>query len=90
MIKTEEIPVTRDDVLKWMKHGSVKPKGRTEIPAPEYHKCPKSDTCVMDCYHKKPHTYDESFCNDKNGQCNTKCVHELWSDITFFEDDFKV
>lgn len=57
---------------------------------PELVKCPKADKCVMDCYHKKPHVYEEKYCNDEGGECGIKCVHELISDVTFFEEDFKI
>jgi hypothetical protein len=85
--------MTKNDVLKWLKHGSVKPRKAEwvdEEPEPENFKCPKSDKCVMDCYHKKPHAYEEKFCNDVNGDCGTKCVHELISDCTFFDEDFLI
>lgn len=79
---------------KYLKHGSVKPRKAWPepdyVPPPENFKCPKSDKCVMDCYHKKPHAYEEKFCNDINGQCGVKCVHELISDCTFFEEDFEI
>lgn len=85
--------MTREDVLKWLKHSSVKPRDAEWVerePEPENFLCPKSDKCVMDCYHKKPHEYIERFCNDIEGDCQTKCVHELISDVTFFEEDFLI
>lgn len=85
--------MTKEDVIKWLKHGSVKPRKAEwvkEEPEPELFKCPKSDKCVMDCYHKKLHAYEEKYCNDTDGDCGTKCVHELWSDITFFKEDFEI
>ena len=57
-------------------------------PEPKF-KCPRSVTCVMDCYHKYPHKYEEKYCNGLDGHCNTKCVHELISDVTFFKEDFE-
>jgi len=78
--------------FEYLKHGSVQPKGRSEIPEPEIFKfkCPKSDRCIMDCYHKEPHAYEEKFCNDIEGQCGVKCVNEIISDVTFFEEDFEI
>ena len=81
-------------VEKYLKHGSIGPRKafpeEDYIPPPDEFKCPKSDKCVMDCYHKELHAYDERYCNDVKGECNTKCVHELISDCTFFEEDFRV
>lgn len=56
----------------------------------ELFKCPKSDRCVMDCFHKKSHKYEEKYCNDLDGQCGVRCVNELISDCTFFEEDFDI
>lgn len=67
------------------------PDGEIEVKRnPELVKCPKADKCVMDCYHKKPHVYEEKYCNDADGPCGIKCVHELISDVTFFEEDFEI
>lgn len=52
------------------------------------YRCPKSDKCVMDCYHKTPHEHDEKYCNGSY-EC-PKCVIELLSDILFFEEDFEL
>lgn len=82
--------ITRDNVLKWLKHGSTKPMGKTPHPESEKYKCPKSDECVMDCYHKKPHAYDEHFCNDVLGECKIVCVHEMIYDCIFFDEDFMI
>ena len=57
---------------------------------PDLVKCPRADKCVMDCYHRKAHVYEEKYCNDVEGPCGIKCVHELVSDVTFFEDDFEI
>jgi hypothetical protein len=57
---------------------------------PDLVKCPRADKCVMDCFHKTPHVYEEKHCNDEGGKCGIKCVHELISDCTFFEDDFEI
>ncbi len=88
---------TKAEVLEWLKHGNVAPRTAEYVPdheklnaRPKDHLCPKADKCVMDCYHKKPHIYEEKFCNDLEGQCKTKCVHVLWSDVTFFEEDFEI
>jgi hypothetical protein len=65
----------------------------------ELYLCPKSDKCIMDCPHKKPHTFD-AFCDpesratkeaygDNPCEC-PKCVEELAADITFFEEDFEI
>lgn len=51
-------------------------------------KCPKSNRCVLDCYHKNNHSYEEKYCNDLTGLCNIQCVNTLISDCTFFDEDF--
>jgi len=69
----------------------LSPDGEIEVKRnPELVKCPKADKCVMDCYHKKPHVYEEKYCNDADGPCGIKCVHELISYVTFFEEDFEI
>ena len=87
-----EKDITREDVLRWLKHGSITPRKaewvKEEPKEVELHKCPKSDKCIMDCYHKKPHEYIEKYCNDIDGECQIKCVTEFLSDCTFFEEDF--
>ena len=80
-------------VDKYLKHGAVAPRDTEwveEEPKSESFLCPKVDKCIMDCYHKKPHAYEERFCNDIKGECGTQCVHELISDCIFFEEDFSV
>lgn len=82
--------IHNDEVLDWLnKTGRFVVEEEVE-PKKELHKCPKSDKCVMDCYHKNPHAYEEKFCDDLEGKCGTKCVHELISDCTFFEEDFLI
>lgn len=57
---------------------------------PDLVKCPRADKCISHCYHRKPHVYEEKYCNNELGECGIKCVHELISDCTFFEDDFEI
>lgn len=80
----DPIEFTRETIYEWLYSEKTKPD---PIPEPELFKCPKSDKCIMDCYHKQPHAYEEKYCNGKD--C-PKCVHVLVSDVTFFEEDFNV
>lgn len=57
-------------------------------PEPEMHVCPKADKCLSLCYHKEPHEYDPKYCN--GGECSTKCVSVLISDVILFEEDFQL
>lgn len=82
--------IHNDEVLDWLNKTGRFSEEKEEEPKKDLHKCPKSDKCIMDCYHKEPHEYEEKYCNDLKGQCQTKCVHELIWDCTFFEEDFKV
>ena len=81
--------IHHDDILDWIEGKGKFDKKKIEEKKQELFKCPKSDKCIMDCYHKKPHIYEEKYCNNDN-VCNIKCVHELISDCTFFEEDFLV
>ena len=56
------------------------------------YKCPKSDKCVMDCPHKKPHEHDSKYCDGNNDDPNEcpKCVPEMMYDVTFFKEDFEL
>lgn len=53
-------------------------------------KCPKAGKCIMDCYHRNEHVYEEKHCNDIHGQCNVQCVHVLIHDCIFFDEDFLI
>lgn len=81
--------IHNDQIIEWIYSGRSKEEPEP-IPVPELFKCPKSDKCVMDCYHKYPHKYEEKYCNGMDVHCHTKCVHVLWSDITFFKEDFEI
>lgn len=75
------------------------PKKKVHFRKKQMYLCPKSDRCLMDCHHKKPHAFDK-WCDpdsDVNkeahvgGVCECpKCVKELAADVTFFEEDFKI
>jgi hypothetical protein len=84
--------IHNDEVFDWInKTGRFSLEEKVEPKLePELFKCPKSDKCVMDCYHKDPHEYEEKYCNGMDGHCHTKCVHELISDCTFFKEDFEI
>ncbi len=90
--------MTREQILGWLDSSKTADEYMESVkPKSDNYKCPKSDKCIMDCYHKKPHAYDERFCNDTEqsgnvgvGNCNVICVHELISDVTFFKEDFEV
>ena len=84
--------MTREEVLAWVDNRHFPLTKNVDIPVPvkDMFLCPKSDRCVMECYHKTPHEYEEKFCNDIEGKCGVKCVHELISDCTFFEEDFEL
>lgn len=57
-------------------------------PEPEMHVCPKANKCLSLCYHKEPHEYNPKYCN--GGECSTKCVSVLISDVILFEEDFQL
>jgi len=97
---------TEKEIYDWVNAGVTSKKDLpTRVKISDVHKkemylCPKSDKCVMECPHKKPHTFDD-FCDpesrvnkEAHGEDNPcecpKCVRELAADITFFEEDFEL
>lgn len=74
----------------------LKPKPRPMKKEEVLYRCPKFQTCVMDCHHREPHKrdkwcyathIDEVF--ENSPEC-PNCVEEMKSDITFFPEDFEI
>jgi hypothetical protein len=82
--------IHHDEILDWLNKTGKFSHYEDDKPEPKLYRCPKFDKCIMECYHKKPHEYDARYCNDLDGECGVKCVHELISDCTFFDEDFEV
>jgi hypothetical protein len=89
---------SKEEILNWIDNSNKRLKS-INASKEELYLCPKSDKCIMDCSHKKPHTFDD-FCDpesrttkeaygDNPCEC-PKCVKELAADITFFEEDFEI
>jgi len=82
----ECVDMTEQEIMD----GLFPPKDYSVEPEQELVKCPRADKCISECYHRTPHVYEAKYCDNERGECGVKCVHELVSDVTFFEDDFEI
>lgn len=84
-----------DDQI-WQLIGKKKEAPKKKTSFRPLHRCPKFQTCVMDCHHRESHEPDKwCFARhiddifENNPECPS-CVEEMKADITFFPEDFEI